>query len=127
MIDTVRRTSIISALLVVVLVMSASACVAGWGNPPATSCSHASTRRVCAREKAGIKTAVGAACGHILKSLSGWCGIRSFAQSQFVAFRAFKIASPVLRASGGVSAPFGPAIIVSSIGSPETDRGPPRS
>jgi hypothetical protein len=53
--------------------------------------------------------------------------MRSFVQIQFVAFRAFQISTPLLRSPGNLPAPSDSVIIVSSIGSPETDRGPPRS
>jgi hypothetical protein len=66
-------------------------------------------------------------CGYVLKSQSGRCGIRGFAQFQFVTFHAFEISTPLQRAAGSIPAPFDFVIIVSSIGSPETDRGPPAS
>jgi hypothetical protein len=125
-IDPVRRTSITSVLLILVFATSASACVAEWGSQPATSCPHSSTRRVCVREKPGTAMAFGL-CGHVLKSVPGKCGLRSFVQFQFVAFHKFEISAPLRRVAGNISAPFDSAIIVSSIGSPETDRGPPRS
>jgi hypothetical protein len=48
-------------------------------------------------------------------------------QFQFVAFHGFEISTPLRRVTGNISAPFDSTIIISSIGSPETDRGPPRS
>jgi hypothetical protein len=66
-------------------------------------------------------------CGHILKSLPGNCGLRNFVQFQFVEFHNFEISAPLRATSDNISAPLDSAIIVSSIGSPETDRGPPRS
>jgi len=123
----VRRTSLTSVLLIVVFNISAPACVAGWGSSPATFCRAASTRQACARKKLGTATAVGAPCGHLLKSQPDRCGLRSFVQFQFGAFRAFQISMPLRRAAGSISAPFDSGIIVSSIGSPETDRGPPLS
>jgi hypothetical protein len=52
--------------------------------------------------------------------------MRSFVQSQFVAFHAFEISAPV-RTASSISMPFDSLIIVSSIGSPDADRGPPIS
>jgi hypothetical protein len=118
-----RRTSITSVLLILLLAMSASACVAGWGQQ-ADSCAHTS-RPVSSPAKPGI--ASGAECGHALKSLPGKCGMRSFIHFQFAAFHAFQISAPLQRAAGNISRPPDAVIIVSSVGSPETDRGPPRS
>ena len=53
--------------------------------------------------------------------------MRSFIQFQFVALHAFRISAPLQPAAGSFSRPPDAVIIVSSIGSPETDRGPPRS
>jgi hypothetical protein len=64
-------------------------------------------------------------CGHTLKSQRGGCSLRSFVQFQFAEFRRVEISSPPLHRDGEISPPFNPAIIVLSIGSPETDRGPP--
>jgi len=124
-IDLVRRTST-SVLLILVLATSASACVAGWGQQEASS-SHSSDRQACTGRKQVVSSPVRAGCGHVLKSLPGRCGMRSFIQFQFVAFHAFQISAPFRRATGNISRPPDAVIIVSSIGSPETDRGPPRS
>jgi len=62
------------------------------------------------------------ACGYVLRSQPGRCGIRGFAQFQFVTFHAFEISTPLQRAAGNIPAPLDSAIIISSIGSPETDR-----
>jgi hypothetical protein len=53
--------------------------------------------------------------------------MRSFVQFQFAALRAFELSAPLLRSSGKIAVPLAPAIVVSSIGSPESDRGPPNS
>jgi hypothetical protein len=53
--------------------------------------------------------------------------VRSFAAFQFVTFRAFVISAALRQTAGNISAPPDSVIIVSSIGSPETDRGPPTS
>jgi hypothetical protein len=123
----VRRTFITSELLILVLATSASACVAGWGSQSATSCPRPSIRPACARKKTGTSKTGDTACGHVLQSVPGQCGLRGLVQSQFVAFHKFEISTPLRRVAGNISAPLDSAIIVSSIGSPETDRGPPRS
>jgi hypothetical protein len=123
----VRRTSITSGLLILVLTTSAFGCATGWSSKPETLCPRPSTRQACVRKKPGTTAARGSACGHTLKSLPGQCSLRSLAQFQFAGLHGFEIPSPLRHAGGKVSLPFNSVIIVSSIGSPETDRGPPRS
>src|SRR6266852_5347177 len=96
-IDPVRRTSITSVLLILVFATSTSACVAEWGSQPATSCPRSSSRRACVREKPGTAMAIGPVCGHVLKSVPGKCGLRSFVHFQFVAFHKFEISAPLRR------------------------------
>jgi len=121
-----RRTAIISVLLSVVTAGSASACVGGWGSQSAHSCLSTGTRRTCVRKEARTTT-MRPACGDVLKSQPGRCGMRSFIQFQFVTLHACGISAPLQHATGRISARFDSRIVVSSIGSPETDRGPPRS
>jgi len=123
----VRRTSITSVLLIVVLATSASACVAGLGSRPGTSCRPRDARRACAQKKPGTATAIHFGCDLLLKSPPGQCGMRSFTQFQLVAFHAFEISTPLRRATSRISAPLDSLIVVSSIGPPEADRGPPVS
>jgi len=125
-IDLMRRTAIISVLLSLVIAGSASACVGGWGSQSAHSCLSASTRRTCVRNEHRTAT-MRPACGDVLKSQPGRCGMRSFIQFQFVTLHASEISAPLQHAAGSISVPFDSRIVVSSIGSPETDRGPPRS
>jgi hypothetical protein len=122
-----RRTAIISVMMIVALATSASGCVAGWGSQQAALCRHPGVRHACARVKPGVAATADPACGHALKSPTGTCGMRSFAQSLYVAFHAFEISSPLLRTAGNALAPSDGVIVVSSIGAPETDRGPPGS
>jgi hypothetical protein len=127
-----RRASITSALLIAVLAASASGCVAGWGSLLPTSCSYPSVLDRCERTNAsgaaGASTARGHTfCGHVFRSLPARCGLRSFLSLQLVALRAVEIVSPLQVAVRSVSGPADSKIIVSSIGSPETDRGPPVS
>lgn len=111
------RRSITSVLLIVAMATSASACVAGWCSQLETSCRPAGVRKACAREKP--------ACGPLIKSLPGKCGLRSFLQFHFAAFFTFEISTPFRCASSTISVPSDSVIIASSIGTPETDRGPP--
>lgn len=127
-INPVRRTSITSALLVMALATSSSGCVDGWGRHVALSCPRPRVRQDCARKKPASAAAMGLQCGHLLRSLPGNCGVRGFVQAQVAALHAFEASTPLRRTASCISAPFGSGIIIiSAIGSPETDRGPPRS
>ncbi|HKR29373.1 MAG TPA: hypothetical protein VJT08_02790 [Terriglobales bacterium] len=53
--------------------------------------------------------------------------MRSFVPFQFVTLHAVETSVSVPYTGGHISLPLDSVIIVSSIGSPETDRGPPRS
>jgi hypothetical protein len=122
-IQSVRRTSITSALLILVMATSGSACVVGWGSQPDTY----AARQACAGKKSGTATAKQPVCRPLLKSPPGKCGVRSFVQFQFVALHRFAISAPLQRAVSSISPPLALVILASSIGSPETDRGPPCS
>jgi hypothetical protein len=123
----VCRTPVTSGLLMLVLATSASGCAIGSSSKPEILCPRSSTRQVCVQKKPGTAAAKGSACGRTLKSLPGLCSLRSLAQFQFAELHRFENPSPLGHASGKVSPPFNSVIIVSSIGSPETDRGPPCS
>jgi len=123
----VRRASITSVLLILSLTASASACVAGGVSPHADSRANRGRLRACAREKPGIASAVRPVCGHIVDPLPGTCAMRSFVQFQFAATRRLESYIPLPRPAGTISFPSEGPIMVPSIGSPETDRGPPRS
>lgn len=120
-----RRASITSGLLILVLTTSAFGCVTGWSSKSGTLCPRPRTRKACVWKKLGTTAARGSACDHTLKSLPGQCSLRSLAQFQFAELQRFEIASPLRHASSKVSLPLNSVTIVSSIGSPETDRGPP--
>jgi hypothetical protein len=122
-----RPASATSVLLILTLATSASACVTGWGFQPATSCQRPTTRKPCSHKEPGTKAARGPACGRVLKSLTGQCSLRSLAKFQFAGLHRFELSTPLRRAAGKITPPFNSATTVSSIGSPETDRGPPCS
>jgi len=118
----VRRTSIISALLILVFTTSASACISGWSTPSADSCSPGLSHPHCPR-----KQSVRPVCGQSVKPLPAKCGLRSFTQFHFIAFHPLETRTPLRCVARSLAAATDAVIIVSSIGSPETDRGPPRS
>jgi hypothetical protein len=66
-------------------------------------------------------------CGHSFKGRPGRCSLRGLLQFQFQALPAFEIAIPFDLIAEKVTAPSDSATKLTSVGSPETDRGPPRS
>ncbi len=120
---TVRPRSLISALLMLALCASASACANGTGTRLGTACrvshlipSHRST--------------FGAAhnnCGHAFKTRATQCSLRGLLQFQFLTLLAFEMAAPFDVIAKSVAAPSDSTAKLTSVGSPETDRGPPRS
>ena len=92
----------------------APACVAGWDGQPANTACRA--ERLCAQKKSGKS---------IKPPIANKCGLRTFVQLQFVRFPATNLSRPLLDRAGEVSFLAPVVIVLSSIGSPETDRGPP--
>jgi hypothetical protein len=121
-----RRASITSVLLSVVLTTSVSACAEGWCGQTGNSSGRSGARKACAQKKAASAAAKHGPCGPVLKAKPGRCGMRGFVPFPFVALRAFEISTP-LSAVSRFATPFDSPIIISSIGSPEADRGPPSS
>jgi hypothetical protein len=126
-INPVRRVSITSVLLILALIASSSSCVVGWCSQRTASCSHSIALKSCARKNHDVAEAMGADCGSVLEPSPGTCRIRGFVQPKFAAFQGVEISIPLRCVAGRVSAPSDFPILVSSVGSPETDRGPPRS
>jgi hypothetical protein len=75
----------------------------------------------------GGAKAAGAQCLPVLKSLQSRCVMRGFAQYHCAVYRPHAMIAPCLRETGKIMAPVESAIVIRSIGSPETDRGPPNS
>jgi hypothetical protein len=121
-----RRISITSVLLILVLTASIFACAAGWCSQSGTSCPRPGARQACAQKKAATVMAKQLPCGPLLKATRGQCGMRTFVQFPIEAFDAFEISTPLGMASR-IATRFDSLITVSSIGSPEADRGPPSS
>jgi len=115
------RNSIISALLIVSLTMSASACVKG-AESSFNGCVR-SARQSCER----LHATNARRCSPRLKAVPARCDIRGLVQFHVVAFTKFEVPSPMRLMTAQVPVPSGPALRLSSIGSPESDRGPPRS
>jgi hypothetical protein len=119
------RRAAASILLVMVFMALAPACVAGWNGGEA---------RPCWRHKINVagtgKTArtgqQAIACSSWIAAHPGRCGLRIFVQLTFAQPPAFSLSPPQRRSAEKVL-PRETAIIVSSVGPSETDRGPPRS
>jgi hypothetical protein len=118
----VSRACIVAVLLILTLGSSASVCVVGSGDTSSKSCARSKSDPGCAR-----KSLNAAQCGKRLNAPRSNCGIRGLAQFHFFAFPQLETGAPLRILRGRVSIPSGTAPRVSSIGSPETDRGPPAS
>jgi hypothetical protein len=132
---SMRHISATAMLLVFILGALAPACVAGWNGsyqllashceevPQPSAGMHCAHRTSYGPTRAEVKA--DEPCGHAFTARPGQCGLRSFIQLHFASFHAAEISVPVLTASK-VASPSRVVIMVSSVGPPETDRGPPR-
>jgi hypothetical protein len=126
-IHLMRRIHVMAALLVLLLTTSASVCITGWTDEPSPVCHHQTAHHTYAGAKRSTaKEVAHLACSGSLKSPAR-CGIRGFDQLQFAEFGPRLCSSPLLIPTDTIAAPAYTKIVISSIGSPETDRGPPRS
>ena len=108
---------IVAVLMVLVLGTVAPACVAGWPVNRGFSCRQEKIGRACARQKAAT---------HIQNQQDKRCGLRGFLQLHFVSLSRDDRFTPQVKSVEYIR-PATPALIVSSVGPPETDRGPPNS
>jgi hypothetical protein len=122
-----RRASLISACLILMFAGSVFGCVAGFGEERAPRCSESGKDRMCARKQAGSTAMSGSAWREIMKSPPSQCSLRSLTQGQVAEFSRFEIPTPLRMTKGRSTAQPKSLLIIASIGSPETDRGPPRS
>jgi hypothetical protein len=109
----------LAALLILTMAVSASACVEGMGSAPGERCSPSQTH--CSRVARSGK------CGAVLKSSPSHCDVRGLLQFHFAASQKSNTTASLRRLPGCVVIPSRLALRLSSIGSPETDRGPPLS
>lgn len=120
-----RSTSAIAGILIMVLATAGFGCATGWNDASENSSCASKINSTCIHAKlAPIRAVPKSGCGHTLKSLPDQCNLRTFAQFQIFEFRSFDLINP-LRVTGRSSAPVKTRLLVLSIGSPETDRGPP--
>jgi hypothetical protein len=121
-----RRNLVTAALLIPLLLTTASACASGWELWPSDSCTPAITRKACAGKQPHAAIAQGRSHRAVLRPAPSRCSFRSFFQFQFPAFQKFEICAP-LSCAKSISVPRNTSILFSSVGSPKTDRGPPHS
>jgi hypothetical protein len=114
-----RVKAITAALLILTIAVSASACVEGAGGAPGKPCISSQTN--CSRVARSSK------CGTVLKSSPAHCSVRGLMQFHFIAFQESDKTASLRALPGRVALPSRSALRVSSVGSPETDRGPPLS
>jgi hypothetical protein len=122
-----RRHCVTSVLLMVVLAVSTSACAMDRCSGRASFCAAPRVGRDCARSKIDTAANTRKACQPVVQSMPASCSLRSLGQFQFLAFDRCEICAPLRSVGGMTLARPDSRIIVSSIGSPETDRGPPSS
>jgi len=126
MMDQMRCLRVLSGLLILLLTTSASVCITGWTGQPASACRRNSRDTRSDSMQNGAATAH-QACSHVLESGLGRCGIHGFDYLQLAEFGPRLSSNPLPVPTDFVVTPADTRIVISSIGSPETDRGPPRS
>jgi hypothetical protein len=122
-----RRAALISACLIPVFAASAFGCVAGFGGERAPRRSESRKDRMCARKQASSSAMSGSACPDVVKSAPSQCSLRSLTQVQVAKFSRFEVPTPLRVTNARSTVQPNSLLIIASIGSPETDRGPPHS
>ena len=112
------RSRLTAVLLVMFCAASAFGCVTGVSS--SQSCASLTRRHACVKSRK-------AGCRPVFRQAPTDCSFRSFTQSQPADFRPFVLGAPQAHTTGAVPVRYGCAIVLLSIGSPQTDRGPPRS
>jgi hypothetical protein len=120
---TLTGNSILSALLIVNLIVSVSACIEGGGS----ASKNDRARSNCPSCKRQLHTADARSCSPVLKEVPSRCEIRGLARFHIVAFGRSDVSSPLWLVIARVVIPSAPVLRKFSIGSPESDRGPPFS
>jgi len=123
----VPRNSILSCLLILVFSTSTLGCVTGRSSHSGIFCSSTGIRQTCKKAKSSRDVRPGSACRETLKRPLDRCNLRGFLQSQLAVLANFEISTPSLPAMGEVSLLSRSIFVASSVGSPQTDRGPPAS
>lgn len=119
-----RRNAIILGILIPALASSAFCCISLGASQPADACTRRMTHPLCSHGEPETLSVASPWCGRRIESPQAACAVRGFIQLQFVEIRTCENPAPPQLV--GV---FSPRVITSptktSVGSPETDRGPP--
>jgi len=118
----VSRSSLIAALLIAALGASVSNCLATTENTD-SRCGH----RTHSVSQAPTATHSKLAADHCAGSPSTHCSMRGLLQFHFLPRSAFAMSTPSLRPLSHLAQPRASKLKLTSIGSPQTDRGPPLS
>src|SRR5947209_2439305 len=118
-----RRPAILAVLLMIVVNTMAAACVsdtreiAKCSRVARTACSH--------RTGAALRRARD--CGESVYRIPEHCRMRGFGASPIAALAPAERLNSKPTPTAKIEAPDDPVIVATSVGPPETDRGPPRS
>ena len=110
-------------MLILLIAGLAPACVAGWNGDARGNC--ASDRQPTIRKDSKDRCKRAKDCGAQLRAQASHCGLRTFLQLQFARSRPATSEPPKLRMQGKVTIQPAVTLALSSIGSPQSDRGPP--
>lgn len=121
--NTVRRSSLISALLILTLSASVSTCITGSSDGASPNCRVAHVR--LNYPQAGLTA--GDQCGDTVRARAKQCSLRGMLQFQFLTLPSAHVAPPLQVVAEYKTPPVDSTIKFTSTGSPETDRGPPLS
>jgi hypothetical protein len=113
-----RRTRVTAILLALAVGALAPACVSG-SIEGSNGCSARSGQRVAGSSDACSN-------GHQAGRQPAHCGLRTFLPFPCPRLLTAEMVTPLFRATGQVAPSNAGVPVVSSAGSPETDRGPPR-
>jgi len=123
--DILQHKAPIAVLLVLLIAGLAPACIAGWTGDASD---HCGVPRIAVHKKAASERCKRSQrCAPQLRARAGRCGFRSFLQLQFAQSRPAVAMPPRMQIQGKIALPPAATLALSSIGSPHTDRGPPRS
>jgi hypothetical protein len=116
----VRKLPMWTTAVLLLLVMAGSASACAIGQPDGGDGCRRATPQSCAR--ASVR-----GCPNVLKERPANCGLRGLFRTYPGAARRFSGCTGLRLVCGRAPAAEQPDILNTSIGSPETDRGPPRS
>jgi hypothetical protein len=117
-----RHSAILALLLVMVINTVAAACVSDASGMRPSYCVRNPKPKM-----ATFRIHRAGGCAGSVHHLPDTCRMRGFSQSPVAAIARVEQLKVGLARAAKVVAPEGPRFVVTSVGPPETDRGPPRS